>query len=546
MSLKTTHAPGEPIKSADMNSVVSLAIQNAHNIFELFLENYFAAKITAFLGLFFDGFSDTVKADTTATTLTATAASGQAILTISDTTGFKIGHNIVIFDSTNREEKVIQSVDSSVQLTLTTNLANTFNAGAPVERSGVTFDVGLKKIFLQSRVFVQPPVFDASSFFAASDPTPLSFTHTASGSNRFVIITTHLKTSTNTVTAVTYGGIPATFLLSISRTIINGENTTVVYTLVNPPTGAQTVVITRGSNNAIGAAMSYTGVDQASPIGATATTQAQTTNVTTNITTLQNKSLLVDAFTKLSIALPTVGAGQTQRFQTLNTNSQFNGQGSDKGAPTASPNSMSWTFGLAHHTHAVMEVRGITQTANLKQTDYFSKLQSFQTAMADVRLWVTRNFTAQFNLDANISAGATTLTILGDQTGKYANGNTIDLSTPDNLTRERKTLTAVPSFGGGVTTLTFSATTNAFTTADFVERVDVLPQISIVDKDAAESLSAMTFIKSIVDFANSEVEDEYSFAPGTPNEDVVVKLDLTREDVTLIPEAKRLGVTLNE
>jgi len=43
-----------------------------------------------------------------------------------------------------------------------------------------------------------------------------------------------------------------------------------------------------------------------------------------------------------------------------------------------------------------------------------------------------------------------------------------------------------------------------------------------------------------------QVEDEYSFAPGTPNEDVVVKLDLTREDVTLIPEAKRLGVTLNE
>ncbi len=121
MTLKTTHAAGEPIKADDMNSTVKAVLQNAHNIFELFLENFFASKITPFLGLFFDGFSDTTKADTTATTLTAGASSGQAILTVASTTGFKVGHNINIFDGTNLDEKVIQSIDSAVQITLTTN-----------------------------------------------------------------------------------------------------------------------------------------------------------------------------------------------------------------------------------------------------------------------------------------------------------------------------------------------------------------------------------------------------------------------------------------
>jgi len=150
-------------------------------------------------------------------------------------------------------------------------------------------------------------------------------------------------------------------------------------------------------------------------------------------------------------------------------------------------------------------------------------------------------------LASAISSGATTLTITGDETGKFANGDTIDISTSDNLVRERKTLTATPSFAGGVTTLTFtSAISNAsgFGTSAFVERVDVIPKISIVNKDAVESFLPITFKQSIVDFTNSEVEDEYNFFPSTPNEDVTVKLEMTRQDITLIPIAKRLGVAL--
>lgn len=176
---------------------------------------------------------------------------------------------------------------------------------------------------------------------------------------------------------------------------------------------------------------------------------------------------------------------------------------------------------------------------------YTSVLTAFQQSMAGVRLWVVRNFTARYNLAALINIGATTLTITGDQTGKFANGDIVDIYTANFLTRERKTLTAAPTYGSGVTTLTFGATANGYGTTAYVERVDVKPQVSLVDQGGADSFQDMTYKKSIVDSVNSEVEDEYEYIAGTAQEDFKVKLNLSRNDVTLGVYAKRLGASLN-
>jgi len=183
------------------------------------------------------------------------------------------------------------------------------------------------------------------------------------------------------------------------------------------------------------------------------------------------------------------------------------------------------------------------QVGDGKKAIYYSNLNSFQEAMENAKLWITRNFPVQFNLDAGISAGATSLTVAGDQTGKMKVGDTIDISTSDNLLRERKTIDTIAFTS--VTTITWAGgLVNAYGTSDFVERVDILPSISIVNKDASESFQSMVFVKSIVDFTNNEVEDEYSFLTGTPNEDVVVKYELSREDITTDPIAKRTGAVL--
>ncbi len=153
MALKTTHALGEPIKADDMNSQSIAIIQNQHNILELFLENFFAAKITPFKGLFFDGFSDTTKADLSGGDLTSPASSGQADAIVSSVAGLVAGMEVDIFDTTgaigsNFETKEILSI-ASLTITFTTNLANSYTVAGGVNRTSVVFDTG--ELFIEQK-----------------------------------------------------------------------------------------------------------------------------------------------------------------------------------------------------------------------------------------------------------------------------------------------------------------------------------------------------------------------------------------------------------
>lgn len=510
MALKDTHVAGDKIKAEDMNDTVKGVLQNAHNIFELFLENFFAAKVTEFIGLFFDGFSDTSKADTASTTLSADANSGQneLIIQAGDAINFDTNKEYIIFDGTTKEAIEVASTEEGfaeqIDQQQTVSNRNTIFKNNTAKWTAQTFKPSLNgvltEVLLRMRVGT-----------------------TITGSWRVTIQGVSGGTPDGNIIT---NGISDT----ISLSSFFDENFDMIFTFPTPPDLTaetdfafvmETVTITagdftmKGAQQADGQPAPYTRGGSFNTInsGSTWTATINTIDDLRFIMKMQaDEKLILTGNLANSFLTGDDVQRSTVNFDTVNK--LIDSVGTDVGDD--------------------------------KELVYYSELQSFQTPIQSARLWFTRNFTAQFNLDAGISAGATTLTILGDQTGKFANGDIVDISTPDNLTRERKTLTATPSFGGGVTTLTFSATTNAFTTADFVERVDVLPQISIVNKDDPESFNAMTHVKSVVDFANSEVEDEYNFETGTPNEDIVVRLDLTREDVSLIPEVKRLGVTLNE
>ncbi len=511
MALKTTHAAGEAIKAEDMNDTVKGVLQNAHNIFELFLENFFAAKVTAFLGLFFDGFSDTTKGDTAATTLAANASSGQNELIIQpgDAVNFDLLKEYIIFDGTNKEAI---EVASKV--------------------------IGFAEVVDQQ----QTRAVDITGFVknSTSEWTAQVFKPALTGVLTEVLLRMKVGTTLTADFRVTIQGVSAgkpdgvIVTNGISNTIslssFFDENFDMIFTFATPPSLTaetdfaiviETIAYTAGDWRMRGSAQA-----QGLPSPYTRGASFDTINSGSSWTPTTNTTDDLRFITKMEADEKLILTGNLTNSYVTTDDVQRSTVNFDTG-------------------NKLIDSVG-TDVGDDKELVYYSEIQSFQTPMESVRLWVTRNFSAQFNLDAGISGGATTLTILGDQTGKFASGDIIDISTSDNLVRERKTLTAVPSFGGGVTTLTFSATVNAFTTSDFVERVDVIPQVSIVNKDAQESFNAMVFIGSIVDFANSEVEDEYSFLAGTPNEDFITKLVLSREDVSLVPEAKRLGVTLNE
>jgi hypothetical protein len=99
----------------------------------------------------------------------------------------------------------------------------------------------------------------------ANGTSPLTWTHTASGTDRAVIVGVSQMNGAYTpgeVTA-TYGGASMTFLgAKASNDDVHGVAW--LFGLVNPPTGAQTVSVQRssGSYSFIGGSISFTGVDQ--------------------------------------------------------------------------------------------------------------------------------------------------------------------------------------------------------------------------------------------------------------------------------------------
>lgn len=131
--------------------------------------------------------------------------------------------------------------------------------------------------------------FDAkSSTEAVTSGASLTttWTHTASGSNRIVLVTVSAFNNNESATqTVTYGGTAMTLL----RQYFNSAYGQSVYALMNPPTGAQTISVTTA--NTFGstmrytyAASSYTGVDSWGTVTTTTTTSGSSHIVPTIIT----------------------------------------------------------------------------------------------------------------------------------------------------------------------------------------------------------------------------------------------------------------------
>lgn len=106
---------------------------------------------------------------------------------------------------------------------------------------------------------------------SASGASSLTYSHTVSGSDRFLYVAiTTINRSVGNVTNVTFNGVSLTELLGDVLVF----NTTNWYHhgwyLINPPAGTYNIVITStpgsGNNTIRSGCVSYTGVDQTSPI----------------------------------------------------------------------------------------------------------------------------------------------------------------------------------------------------------------------------------------------------------------------------------------
>lgn len=577
---------GDPL-SADNLNLPSAGVQTAikaetaqleHNVVELYLENYFAGKSTPYQGLFFDGFSDTTKEDCAKTaTLASQANSGQANAVIAGGSGILANDNVSIFDATNAELLRVQAIATAppTQMSGYSTLFGDSGMLSSYNFDGNCNDAKGSNNGTPSGTSYDTPAGCAGQVvkFNANDA------HVGYGNNLFRLNTTGYVAifctffinsagmagvlADNSIN----GGYGETWSLQcdagagkmrIRASADSGGSAgmyqlSTVQTLVTGVRYRYVAILKSGDNNnwkqylngvdISGTTQYWGGATTASTVFSDGTTNLQLGALSSGGVFTEECLASID---NLSIMNRNVTGAEVTAYDAFMTADQIT---------FANNLANTYVTGSVKRCTATVDTtnKQITPTASVGNGKTFylhSKKQSFVQAMKTARLWLLRNVTVQYHPQAGVSAGATTVLIATDVTAKFANGDTISLVTANNITTERVTLTATPSYAGGNTTLTFTpALANAYTTADYVNRVDVIPSISIVASGASENFGTMTYVKTnvIVDNNNatSYREDEYSYTAGTAGNDVVIKLTMTRNDTSLTPVARRLGVSLN-
>lgn len=179
----------------------------------------------------------------------------------------------------------------------------------------------LAGLMLSGTVSAQVAFDAASSATRTSAGTTLTASHTFGGSNRAALVNVTLFNSTHlTATSLTVGG--SSTGVTLLHEDANGVNTDdrkhhVVYRVVAPASGAQSVVFTASGSFSDGAieVVSLTGVDQTTPTGTVATAEGSSAAPSVSVTSASGE-LVVDAVCGFFPAgTVTTDASQTQRVE---------------------------------------------------------------------------------------------------------------------------------------------------------------------------------------------------------------------------------------
>ncbi|HAV63728.1 MAG TPA: hypothetical protein DCY13_15345 [Verrucomicrobiales bacterium] len=156
-------------------------------------------------------------------------------------------------------------------------------------------------------------VFDSASSNAVSGTT--SWTHvTTSAANRLLLVGVTLgnynQANDVAVTALTYGGLSLDKLLVVTNGIISSE----VWQLVNPPSGTNTITVTRSGNSStlVAGAATFSGVDQATPVRTVSSAFGPRTFGSSLTIASATNEIVFDNIAVDKFFPPGAGAGQTQ------------------------------------------------------------------------------------------------------------------------------------------------------------------------------------------------------------------------------------------
>jgi hypothetical protein len=196
------------------------------------------------------------------------------------------------------------------------------------------------------------------------------------------------------------------------------------------------------------------------------------------------------------------------------------------------------TAGAGNIIYHSMSARGLAASSGTqKKAQAVTIPYVFQQKMARVRLWLKRGNPLKKRLSAQAASGQAVMTFTAGDTANYAAGDTVIVRSTDGETREKMTILSKTG-----TSITLTANlANTYPTASLVERLDVTPSMSVVAGGGTESMAAMTYVDSLSP-ESTWSEDEYLYTPGTPNNQVTLKLAMTSNHRDIIPAVSAYGL----
>jgi PKD repeat protein len=189
----------------------------------------------------------------------------------------------------------------------------------------------------------------ASSTTLSTAGSSMSWTHTTgSGNNRFLIVAVGIHASSGTpttVTNVTYGGTAMTQETTDIYSATTPQIREYTFILINPASGSNTIKANfAASTTAEGGSVSYTGVDQTTPIQSAATNKGSGTSESASVTVSGSNRWVfghLACYRTSGSYTITDGSGQNRRWG--QTSQLYKGVADDKSSVSSGSVSMSWT-----------------------------------------------------------------------------------------------------------------------------------------------------------------------------------------------------------
>ncbi len=179
--------------------------------------------------------------------------------------------------------------------------------------------------------------FDAVSSGSLTVSSTRTWSHTCSGANRILFVTTYNNDTASSITGVTYNGVGMTLLAQSTHNNIRN----VTWYLIAPDSGANNVIVTasNGSGSIGGSSASYTGalqsgVPDASQVG------SSDGDYTGTVTTVAANCWTVLTVINVAVDL-SAGTGTTERINNL----RYGFIGDSNGALSSGSHSMTVTSG---------------------------------------------------------------------------------------------------------------------------------------------------------------------------------------------------------